>query len=65
MEKSNDGLKTYIFFLTFSWVIISVYMIFFVKIENHSQDEIIKKELESSYPFEHSKITDSTLQHGK
>lgn len=63
MEKIDGGLKKYLLTLTFSWVLIIGYLIYSeTKIKNN--DQKIKKELES-YPFNHSKITDSTLKNGK
>lgn len=58
MKKIDSGMITYLMILIVSWVIIIVYFMYL------DSDTKMKKELES-YPYEHSKITDSTLNNGK
>ena len=61
MKNWDRGFKIYMTVLILSWIIIISYLI---QYENTHGDDLYKKELES-YPYDHSKITDSTLKNGK
>lgn len=58
MEKLDKNLKIYLSILIISWIIIIFY---FVKYEMEND---VQKQLKT-YPYNHSKITDSTLNNGK
>ena len=55
MKKLDGGALIYLAILVLSWVVIIYYLVYI------ERDETIKKELKT-YPFEHSRITDSTLK---
>jgi hypothetical protein len=57
MKKLDKNLKLYLSFLILCWVVIVYYMIFHLKI-NDPTDEQIKKELKT-YPYNHSQIKDT------
>jgi hypothetical protein len=61
VKNWDRGLKIYMTVLILSWFVIIAYLIHY---ENTHGDDFYKKELES-YPYDHSKITDSTLKNGK
>ena len=51
----DGGALIYLAILVLSWVVIIYYLVYI------EREETIKKELKT-YPFEHSRITDSTLK---
>lgn len=55
MKKLDGGALIYLAILVLSWVVIIYYLVYI------EREETIKKELKT-YPFEHSRITDSTLK---
>lgn len=55
MKKLDGGVLIYLAVLVLSWVIIVYYLV------HLEREKVIKEELKS-YPYEHSRITDSTLK---
>jgi len=58
VNKLDKTMKIYLAILILSWIIITVLL---VRTETGNEDDFYKKELKS-YPYDHSKITDSTLK---
>jgi len=58
VNKLDKTIKIYLAILILSWIIITVLL---VRTETGNPDDFYKKELKS-YPYDHSKITDSTLK---
>ena len=55
MKKLDGGALIYLAILVLSWVVIVYYLVYL------EREETIKEELKT-YPFEHSRITDSTIK---
>ena len=55
MKKLDGGALIYLAVIVLSWVIIIYYLVYL------EREETIKEELKT-YPYEHSRITDSTLK---
>lgn len=58
IKNLDSNLKIYLGILIISWIVIAGYLIY-IENENDVQNTL------KSYPYEHSKITDSTLKNGK
>ena len=58
MKKLDKKLMIYLLVLLVSWMVIIYYLV------NTKPEQPIEQSLKN-YPYEHSKITDSTLKYGK